>query len=175
MAGETLHKCFLIFGGRKPGHSKEAHTAQGEQAISRQKGPPPKLIFPESCIISVETRRVAEEVRGAQHQQPDSGNSPPNSRFVPKSKKSHFFEWVHKSRFHLSPWSNPHTLIPLSGVLVAVCGEGYKRVCCYQSSRCTEQGTQQAKPWPPSSFACAPPAMVAHHCGPCHRLAGIRG
>ncbi len=70
----------------------------------------PDPILPPSCITAAITWEIESCVHQAQQNQPDPGNGPPNTLFVPDSVCSEVLQWGHSTRLICHPGVN-HSLV----------------------------------------------------------------
>ncbi|KAK7883132.1 hypothetical protein WMY93_029306 [Mugilogobius chulae] len=87
----------------RPGSHNVKSDALSRQFVSAESSDEAETIVPASCVVAMVTWEIQSLVEEAQKAEPDPGNGPHNSQFVPKAVRSQVIQWGHTSRFACHP------------------------------------------------------------------------
>ncbi|KAI3353378.1 hypothetical protein L3Q82_019911 [Scortum barcoo] len=87
----------------------------------------PASILPPSCIVGAASWDIETRVQEALKDHPAPNNCPKDRLFVPSNLRSLVLQWIHTSKFSLSPWHSSDPLPPSATLLVAQDGSRHAR------------------------------------------------
>ncbi|KAI3368526.1 hypothetical protein L3Q82_025538 [Scortum barcoo] len=126
----------------------------------------PASILPPSCIVGAASWDIETRVQEALKDHPAPNNCPKDRLFVPSNLRSLVLQWIHTSKFSLSPWHSSDPLPPPSATLL-VAQDGSRHPGIHQCllCLCPWQILSPCSSWVPQTPSYSSPPLVSYCCG----------
>ncbi|KAI3359016.1 hypothetical protein L3Q82_015390 [Scortum barcoo] len=164
--------CWALFLSRfeftltyRPGSHNTKPDALSRQFSLDTSPSEPASILPPSCIVGAASWDIETRVQEALKDHPAPNNCPKDRLFVPSNLRSLVLQWIHTSKFSLSPWHSSDPLPPSATLLVAQDGSRHPGIHQCLLCLCPWQILSPCSSWFPQTPSYSSPPLVSYCCG----------